>query len=173
MSGRLLRAFRDIMFERGYNRLTVRELIVRAGIARSTFYEYFDDKSDVLRLSVQPFLAVLATCAVADRPSATIASVLEHFQRNRNLALAMGKGEARELMMTFLAEEIERCFNETARTADARAELPTSLVAYQIAGAQLALIDAWLRKPQPPSATAIAAALFQTSHAMATALLHA
>ena len=41
---RLLRATVDLATERGFASLTLTDIVRRAGVARSTFYEYFSDK---------------------------------------------------------------------------------------------------------------------------------
>jgi AcrR family transcriptional regulator len=43
---RLLRATIDLGTERGFASLTLADIVGRAGVARSTFYEYFADKED-------------------------------------------------------------------------------------------------------------------------------
>src|SRR6476620_4690633 len=43
---RLLEAAATAVAEDGYAELTVRDLIVRAGVSRRTFYQLFDDKID-------------------------------------------------------------------------------------------------------------------------------
>lgn len=40
------------MIERGYERMTVQHVLDRAGIGRTTFYEHFTSKDDLLRASV-------------------------------------------------------------------------------------------------------------------------
>ena len=37
----LLTAFRDLFFERGYEAIRVGDIIARAGVGRSTFYEHY------------------------------------------------------------------------------------------------------------------------------------
>lgn len=43
---RLLAAMTETVTETGYNKLTVQNVLTRAGISRPTFYEQFDDKED-------------------------------------------------------------------------------------------------------------------------------
>ncbi|MBT9492200.1 MAG: helix-turn-helix transcriptional regulator [Paucibacter sp.] len=49
---RLLGALFELMCERGYERLTVQNLLDRAGIGRATFYAHFDSKDELLACSV-------------------------------------------------------------------------------------------------------------------------
>jgi TetR/AcrR family transcriptional regulator len=54
--GRLLEAVASAVSEKGYARVTVADVISRAGVSRETFYEQFEDKEDA-------FLAALDTGA--------------------------------------------------------------------------------------------------------------
>ena len=57
----LLIAARDVFAEKGYAAATVDDVVLRAGVARGTFYLYFKDKRDVFGALVDDFFARLAT----------------------------------------------------------------------------------------------------------------
>lgn len=46
----------ELMMERGYERVTVSDIIARADIGRSTFYAHYRDKDDLLVVSCTEFL---------------------------------------------------------------------------------------------------------------------
>lgn len=46
----------ELMMERGYERITVSDIIARADIGRSTFYTHYRDKDDLLVVSCTEFL---------------------------------------------------------------------------------------------------------------------
>jgi AcrR family transcriptional regulator len=48
----LLDTLRDLLMERGYERLTIQNLIDRAGVGRATFYAHFESKDDLLACSI-------------------------------------------------------------------------------------------------------------------------
>lgn len=48
----LLDALRALLMERGYEQLTVQNIIDRAGVGRATFYAHFESKDDLLASSV-------------------------------------------------------------------------------------------------------------------------
>jgi len=48
----LLDAFVSLLLERGYERMTVQDLLDRAGVGRATFYAHFRSKDDLLTSSV-------------------------------------------------------------------------------------------------------------------------
>ena len=50
--GLLLDALRELMCERGFERLTTQNIIDRAGVGRATFYAHFENKEELLAASV-------------------------------------------------------------------------------------------------------------------------
>ena len=50
--GLLLDALRELMSERGFERLTTQNIIDRAGVGRATFYAHFENKEELLAASV-------------------------------------------------------------------------------------------------------------------------
>ena len=53
----ILGAFRDLVLTRGYDPISVRDIVDAAGVGRSTFYEHFDDKDDLFQQSLRPLLS--------------------------------------------------------------------------------------------------------------------
>jgi AcrR family transcriptional regulator len=60
----ILLCARDAFAEKGYQAVTVDDVVARADIARGTFYLYFDDKRAVLDALVDDFLARIGACIV-------------------------------------------------------------------------------------------------------------
>ena len=56
----LLDAARDVFAEKGYVAATVDDVVARCGVARGTFYLYFDDKLDVFGALVSDFVTRVA-----------------------------------------------------------------------------------------------------------------
>jgi len=60
----ILACARDAFAEKGYQAVTVDDVVARAEIARGTFYLYFDDKRAVLDALVDDFLQRIASCII-------------------------------------------------------------------------------------------------------------
>ena len=43
----VLEAFRTLMVERGYEKMTVQHILERSGVGRATFYAHFKSKQDL------------------------------------------------------------------------------------------------------------------------------
>ncbi|MEU7763799.1 helix-turn-helix domain-containing protein [Nocardia sp. NPDC049190] len=65
----LHRALIELVLERGYDRVTVRDILTRADVGRSTFYTHYRDKDDLLLLSSTDYLRAAMTAAAADTPA--------------------------------------------------------------------------------------------------------
>lgn len=51
----LLAAARDLFFQKGYQNVSVKDIIDKVGVAKGTFYHYFDSKEDLLDQLVEQF----------------------------------------------------------------------------------------------------------------------
>ena len=72
----LLLAARDVFSKRGYHQATVDDIVAEAGVARGTFYLYFEDKRAVLADMIDRFSSkiTLAIMHIAlDDPARTVA----------------------------------------------------------------------------------------------------
>ncbi|HSR00841.1 MAG TPA: helix-turn-helix domain-containing protein [Sphingomicrobium sp.] len=164
----ILRAFAELIFRDGFENLSVQAMVAHAGIARSTFYEHFGSKEDVLRASMEQFFTVLARCVSVEAEPVSLTDVLAHFWENRRLADAIFSGMSRRIIALSLSEMIEANLHDRPR---AELLLPSRLIAIHIAEAQLALVEAWLRGRAFARTGDIAAALYQSSRASAGAML--
>jgi AcrR family transcriptional regulator len=55
----ILRVARDVFAKRGYHQATIDDIVAQAGVARGTFYLYFDDKRTVFSELIDRFAAQL------------------------------------------------------------------------------------------------------------------
>ena len=168
----ILEAFRDLILTRGYDPISVRDVVEAANVGRSTFYEHFDDKDDLFRESLRPLLSVLADVICASREPQGLGMVIAHFGHNRRLARSMMAGSPRLLMARFLGELIEDGLATAAREArTSRPLVPLALMAGHLAEAQLGLIAAWLTVRTTCSPEAVAHALYVSTRATVAALV--
>jgi AcrR family transcriptional regulator len=170
----LLSAFRDLMFERGYSRITVRALIARANVGRSTFYEHFRNKEDVLRESIAPILTPLAAAVASSRAAGELRWVVEHMWSVRARAGTTILGPTRPLVARLLAELLADRLEELAASLAAPpARVPLRMIAAALADAQIGLLASWMREEHPASAEAIAESLARLSAGAARAVVGA
>lgn len=162
----LMSGFTRLVFAKGFERVSVQEIAAEAGHARSTFYEHFSSKEDVLRACMAHFFEVIAECPRSETMPAELVRVLEHLWHNRRLTDAIFSGAPRSILARSLADMVERHFREMGLGNP----LPPRLAALAIAEGQLALVENWLRGRAHCSVQDLADGLHRTSRAGALSL---
>ncbi len=140
----LLASFDRLLLAHGYEAVSVRELVKDADVGRSTFYEHFESKHDLLEHSVRRLLLVLAAAAATREPSDALTDALTHMCAQRAVAIALLRGSARAVMIRVLASELERHLAGLARRSNTAPIAPLPFLAESLAHAQLGTVDAWL-----------------------------
>lgn len=148
---RLGMALLQLICEKPMNEVTVQEVLDRASVGRSTFYQHFRDKNDLLLSQLEVFLEVMSTkLSVQKEVSDRIAPVMEMFGhiggQNRLYRALADSGSLHDffdLAQDYFARGIERRLQESKRGA----KIPSrelAAVAVIWAGGLLALLRWWL-----------------------------
>jgi len=144
-------AFAGLAAQRRYGDITTGDLVAAAGIGRSTYYEHFRGKDDVMLAAMEPILLTLAN-AVAGRASrAQVRATLSHLWDRRSLGRIILSWRAAALVQRRLAAMIEARLTPPAAPA-----APASLVAMGTAASELAMLRMWLGGEVACSADALA-----------------
>jgi AcrR family transcriptional regulator len=137
-------AFSALVQTRRYDTFRVSDIIAHAGIGRSTFYDHYANKDDVLIKSMEGPLSILvrAIC-VGDQPS-RLDALLEHFWERRAVARTILAPPMLSLIGQRFADMI-MSFND----ADGHARAPKSapllkIQSIHIAFGLFAVIESWL-----------------------------
>ena len=141
-------AFIKLFFERGFDDMGVNDIVEAADIARSTFYQHFTCKEQVLCATMQPMLDDLAEAVDSIEFPIGLSRVTGHFWSNRRLA---------DLIEPRLG---------TPRGP----QPPKRLIAMHIASMQLGLMEEWLSGRYSCSVESVADALHRSTRATAIAL---
>lgn len=165
----IMSAFTRLVFARGFENVSVLDVVAEASVARSTFYEHFSGKEDVLRAAMANLFAVMADCVRSDPQPAELNRVLGHLWDNRRLTDAIFSGAPRIVLLRAHGEAIEahlRDINQGRSLA-----LSYRLAAIHLAEAQIALVENWMRGRAYCEVAEMAQALHKSSRASAAALL--
>ncbi len=137
------------MQEKTFDEITVRDLLDRAGVGRSTFYTHYRDKDDLFLSDVEDFLAGCSTALKRQDPGGQrllpVEEFFAHVRVAREFYSAMvqaGKmGDVRALAQGFFARSIEeRLEGAGVKIEPAR----RSAQAYALAGIFFSLLDWWV-----------------------------
>jgi AcrR family transcriptional regulator len=150
----IVRAFDELLFARGYDRVRVHDIAARASVARSTFYQHYRGKDDVLADSVaRPFAALVGVVDPGAAPAA-IVPLLHHVWASRAQVGVLVDGGARRAVARVLAAMIHDRIR-ARRSASARPRR-VRLAAIALAEAMLATLVAWLHGDLPATAGELA-----------------
>lgn len=146
----------DLINERGYESITIQDIVDRANIGRTTFYLHYDSKDELLmschdaiisefhigarHLSREQFLS-------RDAPAGMIAAY-QHLHEKQALLYSIFQGrdslsilrQIRDWNAQQLQANLRSVFVETEST------IPFDLLANYLAGAQIAMLQWWLEK---------------------------
>lgn len=152
--GVLHEALFQLIHEREYHRISVRLILQRANVGRSTFYAHFDDKDALLASAVGELLkSVLAAGAATPRAPEAIVGFgrpfFEHIERARSLrAKPMGQrsrallhDKVRRILTQSIAEEMGRQATGLPGPADC---LPAELAAQHVAATFMLVLEWWI-----------------------------
>jgi len=78
----ILTVAREVFARRGYHQTTVDDIVVEAGVARGTFYLYFEDKRAVFSDLIDRFAQLLTMAIVRIDPADPVRSVEEQVLEN-------------------------------------------------------------------------------------------
>jgi AcrR family transcriptional regulator len=163
-------AFAELLFEKNYPAVTMAGVAARANIGRSTLYEHFRTKTDLLSDSMErPMWALASVIGSRDVP-AHLGWWLQHLREKQALARVLFYAPARDVLQTVLAQQVESRLVQLAE--DARVPVvPTNLLATQIAAAQFAIVIPWILGRVPLSHAIVAEALHRSGNGLAHAML--
>jgi len=165
----VLRAFAELIGTKQYDEIAVGEIIGRAAVSRSSFYEHFRGKQDLLTRSIAGPFKILAH-GVLSAAQPKLVPLLEHFWSNRAFARGVLMGSIRQRAANVLVLEIDNMLKHRETASRAKYRLPRRLMAWQLAESMLGLITAWLTGEARCSACELADGLSRSSHAVLEAM---
>ena len=160
----LKEALMSLLVEKGYEAITVQNIIDRANLGRSTFYAHYQDKEDLLLSGMEEVVHSLIR-GVENSPmeegngeSRRILSTLpifRHAQEQYRLHKAMVAGRGSDVIMKTIQNHLSHHIQEQIELLlpDGQTpSVPPPVMANYLAGALLTLLVWWLdnNMPYPP-----------------------
>lgn len=150
-------ALLSLIKEKGYERITVQEIIDRADVGRSTFYAHFRDKEDLLVYGLEELREPFTSAAGGDNgrqgtgrsPSLT---VFEHFARYNDVWKAMAGRRGAEVFVRYLHEFLSELVRDQlrARAPDGPTQVPLDALVEFAVSTLLGLGMRWWQLGQAP-----------------------
>ena len=163
----LMAAFFSLVLSQRYHEIRVGDVLARSGVSRSTFYEHFRNKDELLAASLEGPFQTLANLVGERADVNKVWAILEHFWQNRALARSLFQGAALRIVRYTLVMHVENTLSPAQRS---RLRIPVRLAAHGLAEGLFSPVVAWLLGDAKCSAQELAVAL-QLSTAAATRAL--
>jgi AcrR family transcriptional regulator len=148
-----------LVLERGYDRLTVQDVLDRADVGRSTFYAHFRDKEALLTATFDDMSAQLRREIDADvhgDPARPAEVLFEHAHRNQRVYRALCGRRGGDAVLRHLHRTIRDLL--LAAPADHPPDLAAEVAAEFHTGAALSLLVWWIDRGFPHDPQWLAAA---------------
>ncbi len=149
-----------LILEKGYDKITVQNIIDQANVGRSTFYAHFLDKDDLMASSVEKLKEELgqhfAPSNDGDAQDIMMPSLalFRHTQEQHHLYKAMIGGKGIEIVVNAIGESLmahaQEHFEEVER-AGKRLTIPIEVLTTHLAGSLYTLLTWWLDHDMPYS----------------------
>ncbi|MFI6604720.1 TetR/AcrR family transcriptional regulator [Nonomuraea sp. NPDC050536] len=156
---RILRdAFTALVLEKGYDRITVQDILDRADVGRSTFYAHFRDKDALLMACFDGVREDLQNefASAETGPEGPAATLFRHAGRHRQIYRALCGHRGGELVHRHLKRLIADAVRDHLAPGDP--DLPADAVAAFYASATVGLLQWWVDHDFAGGATRMAAA---------------
>lgn len=163
----LLAAFFGLVLSRRYHEIRVADVLAASGIGRSTFYEHFRNKDELLFAALHGPFSILAGIVSGEAGTARVSGILQHFWDNRALARSIFQGAALRVVRKALIAQIESSLDRDYRS---RLRIPPRLAAHALADGMFSPVVAWLSGEAACSTGDLAAALQLSAAATVRAL---
>lgn len=148
----ILEALFQLMLERGYERLTIQNLIDRAGVGRATFYAHFQSKDELLAASIGRLRGWLeqAGRARGDEPLGFTLPFFQHLASHRRI-YEMTVARDSE---TSVERHVKQMLTELVRQDLRRRHAPVTgtrldLATHYVVGALWSSFIWWMESAQP------------------------
>lgn len=158
----LIEAFNELFLKRPNGPVRVSDIVERANVGRSTFYEHYAGADDLHMQALARPLAVLADAVAGRCGPDRLTWLLEHLRENRQRARSTFNGRQRDRVVRLLATMLE----ERLSGAETEPVIPMRLAALQLAEAPIALIRGWVSAEGSCSPGQLARAICETSALM-------
>ncbi len=150
---KLQQALLDLLLEKDYEAISIRDITERAGVGYATFFRHYGSKEDLIAEAFEQSVAELQALLQSlgsDSPQEEGRLIFEHVAANSDLYRVFLKGEGtQELVDQTLREGVKELVMKFARYTPS---IPAAILANHVVASVIALVKWWLRNDMPFSA---------------------
>ncbi|GBD17163.1 putative HTH-type transcriptional regulator YvdT [bacterium HR26] len=172
---RLQRALIELISERGYDAITVQDIVNRANVGRTTFYLHYSSKDELFMSCHEAVVSKFRLCPLSREdllsPEAPpeMVSAYRHLEDARALLSPIFLSYVKDspLILRRIHDRCARQIEACLRTAFAEGAItiPLDVLANYLTGAQIALVQWWLEEHRPYTPEDLAQAIHHLQRA--------
>ncbi|WLR51026.1 TetR/AcrR family transcriptional regulator [Bacillus tianshenii] len=167
--GYLRKALIELINEKGFEGITVKDLTERAEINRATFYQHYKDKYDLLEQSMDEIIEALVETVLPESFEEIFMNmqslerlferlftyVAEHADFYKVMLGDRGIPAFRNKLLLLIRSNLNKVLASLEMTEDAL-DIPKDILLYYVSSANLGLLESWLKQDMPYSPTYMA-----------------
>lgn len=174
----LQKALIELISDRGYDVITIQDIVDRANIGRTTFYLHYSSKDElfvscheaiVSKFRIGPLHPLSREELLSVEAPHGMTSAYLHLEEARALLYSVFRGKDSLLILRRIRDWSARDIEANLRAAfpEANISIPIDVLANYLAAAQIGLVQWWLEKRQPHTLENLA----QTFHRLQRAVI--
>jgi AcrR family transcriptional regulator len=147
-----------VILEKGFDAVTVQDIIDRANVGRSTFYAHFQDKEDLLlsgfeHLRTEFEKHLFSESTASDNPWALSLSMFRHAQSQRQLYKALAGKQSGNIALAHIQKYLSAVLlsHIKKQSGTRKQNPPPEIVAHYISSSYISLLTWWLDNDSPYS----------------------
>ena len=148
---KLQQALIELLLEKSYTTISIRDITERANIGYATFFRHYDGMdallADAFQQSVDQLLSVLQLLGDKKSPVKEGQVVFEHVAAHHDLYQVFLKGEGTQVLVDQIQREAVK--ELVMRFARSTSDMPAAILANHVVASIIALIKWWLRNDMP------------------------
>lgn len=140
-------AFIELLLEKGYEAISISDVIERANVGRSTFYSHFKDKEELFASQLDRLLETLSRhlpLHVEQNPFFPSLGLLQHIQEQQKLFRALSWTSGMDVSTRHLQKSMSEKIEEKLKADGKTYQVPIPVMANFLAGSFLTLVKWWL-----------------------------
>lgn len=158
--GFLQQALIELISERGYDAVTIQDIVDRANVGRTTFYLHYNSKDELFMRCHEAIVSKFRIGSLHPMSREELLSLeappgmtsaYRHLEDGRALLYSVFQGKDNLLILRRMRDWSARDIEANLRSAFSEEEsaIPLDVLALYLAGAQIGLVQWWLEKRQP------------------------
>ena len=141
-------AFVELLMEKGYDAISIKDIIERANVGRSTFYSHYADKDELFVGQLDRLMDLLSQHVpqvhLEENPFFPSLGLFQHIKQQQKLYRILTWGSGVDVLTKHLQKSMTEKIEERLLANGKTYDVPVPVIANFLAGSFLSLVKWWL-----------------------------